>query len=126
MFRRIAVITLVIAIVAIKLLYPTLTELLATHNAVSFDSSPLHIAAKSGEMGKIDVALRSCASINQKDEFGKTALHYAAEFGHPQTTKSLLLKGSDARIRDLQGYTALQHALGKNHGQTAGLLAEAP
>ncbi len=92
---------------------------------VTFASSPLHKAAKEGNMSKIEVALGSGADINAQDEWGKTALHYAAENGHSGTTQSILAKGADANILDAKGKTALQLALDNGHSQAANALANA-
>jgi len=122
MHRWIAVVIIIFVIV---LVFPILASSMTGETTVRFASSPLHMAAKTGEMGRIEEALKSGADINARDEHGKTALHYAAENGHNQTTRLLLTKGADANIRDAQGYTALQLAMENGHGLTASALADA-
>lgn len=51
------------------------------------------------------------ATVNSKDEFGKTPLHYAAQKGSLETVNALLGKGADLSIQDNEGNTPLHSAL---------------
>ncbi|HNY28570.1 MAG TPA: ankyrin repeat domain-containing protein, partial [Candidatus Sumerlaeota bacterium] len=60
-------------------------------------------AARTGQLGAIETAIKGGASLNDRDDKGKTVLHYAAENGHVQTTQKLVQMGADPNIRDQAG-----------------------
>jgi hypothetical protein len=79
-------------------------------------------AARTGQLGAIETAIKGGASLNDRDDKGKTALHYVAENGHVQTTQKLVQMGADPNIRDQAGLTPLDLALKKGHAGTAEIL----
>ena len=76
-------------------------------------------AARTGQLGAIETAIKGGASLNDRDDKGKTVLHYAAENGHVQTTQKLVQMGADPNIRDQAGLTPLDLAVKKGHEGTA-------
>ena len=51
--------------------------------------------------------LAGSASVDTRDEGGKTVLFTAAERGLPKTVDALLAPGADGSLRDDSGQTAL-------------------
>jgi ankyrin repeat protein/beta-lactamase regulating signal transducer with metallopeptidase domain len=82
-------------------------------------------AARTGQAGAIEQAVKEGAPINTCDGNGKTALHYAAENGHGETACTLIKLGADPSIRDQEGQTALDLAIQKGHTGTAEMLKSA-
>lgn len=80
-------------------------------NANARDSegcTQLMIAAKKGDISRIEDLLYSGAEINARDDEGWTALMYAARFQpNPDVTKLLLYKGADRAVKNKYGLTAL-------------------
>ena len=68
----------------------------------------LMIAAKKGDIARIEDLLYSGAEINAKDEEGWTALMYAARFQkNSDVTTLLLMKGADRKLKNNYGLTPL-------------------
>jgi len=68
----------------------------------------LMIAAKKGDIAKIEDLLYSGAEINARDEEGWTALMYAARFQkNSDVTTLLLIKGADRKLKNNYGLTPL-------------------
>ena len=66
------------------------------------------LAAKKGDITKIEDLLYSGAEINAKDDEGWTALMYASRFqANPDVTRLLLLKGADRGVKNNYGLTSL-------------------
>lgn len=79
----------------------------------SSGKTKLMIAAKQGDISKIEDLLYSGAQIDAKDDEGWTALMYAARFQkNADVTKLLLLKGADRTQKNNYGLTALLLASG--------------
>src|SRR5437016_14199559 len=62
-------------------------------------SSPLILAAESGQTAAIEILLQAGADINHQDAAGKTALLRAAENGKLEATRLLLGKGASTADR---------------------------
>lgn len=68
----------------------------------------LMIAAKKGDITRIEDLLFSGAEIDAKDDDGWTALMYAARFqSNPDVTKLLLIRGADRSLKNKYGITPL-------------------
>ena len=73
----------------------------------------LMMAAKKGDINRIEDLLYSGAEINARDEEGWTALMYAARFQpNPDVTKLLLFKGADRAAKNRYGLSSLLLAAG--------------
>eukprot|EP00899_Mesostigma_viride_P014168 jgi/Mesvir1/22752/Mv14152-RA.1 len=76
------------------------------------DQTPLHIAARDGNVESIEVLLNAGASsaLDTRDKFGLTPLHLAASFGRSEAVKMLLGRGADIEEKNKGGGTALHLA----------------
>jgi len=72
--------------------------------------TPLMLAARDQERGKVTDLLKHQPDLASKDEEGWTALAYAAMNGNSTIVKALIGKGSDLNSTDNQGMTPLMHA----------------
>lgn len=89
------------------------------------DDTPLHIAARKGELEDVVVLLNSGAEIDIAGDLGNTALHQAAMSGKVEVIKTLLMNGADPLIKNEFGQTALNVAeLGK-HAMVVDVLKQA-
>jgi ankyrin repeat protein len=78
------------------------------------DDTPLHIAARKGELEDICGLIRYGADVNCRGDLGNTPLHNAALNGHADAVKKLLELGADPSLRNEFSETALRVAqLGK-------------
>lgn len=95
------------------------------NNRSSNGRTKLMIAAKKGDIQKIEDLLYSGAQIDAKDDEGWTALMYAARFQKDaDVTKLLLYKGADRTIKNKYGLTALllASAYSESHDVVSALL----
>lgn len=85
-------------------------------------NSPLHYAAREGNLQACCALLAAGADPNRGNKHGDTPLHWAALGGHMQIVRSLLDRGAhvDARSEFLE--TPLHLAVDKNHYSTVELL----
>eukprot|EP00953_Heterococcus_sp_UTEX-ZZ885_P029384 15599-Heterococcus_DN1.PRE.2 len=75
-------------------------------NAVDLQRcTPLHLAARSEQLDKVEVLVAAGADVLRTDEIGGTALHVAIHFEHLTVVQLLLEHGADVVINTLQ-YTA--------------------
>ena len=73
----------------------------------------LMIAAKNGDIEKIENLLYSGAQIDARDDEGWTALMYAARFQkNPEVTKLLLYRGADRTLKNKYGINSLMLSAG--------------
>lgn len=89
----------------------------ANANAIyEFGSSPLHLAAKTGNYISVAILLKWGADPNQVDNQGRTPLHYAVEINKEDMVKRLLSKYASVNIKDKNNLTPLDCAvINKNH-----------
>ena len=69
-----------------------------------------------GNVGVVELLLKSGADIHAKDYYGLTPLHWAAELGYTEVVALLLKHGANINARNNFGVTPLHRAA--NHGQT--------
>ncbi|XP_022743549.1 serine/threonine-protein phosphatase 6 regulatory ankyrin repeat subunit B-like [Durio zibethinus] len=69
------------------------------------------MAARCGDMGRLQSLLHKGAAMNFQDQYGLTALHAAAIKGHKDVVLVLLELGSDLERQDNEGHTALHLAV---------------
>lgn len=76
--------------------------------------TPLHHAAKAGNVEPISLLVGAGGKVNARDDFGFTPLHYAASEGYPEAVSLLLEFGADpfATIPYEQSHYPLKTPLG--------------
>lgn len=88
-------------------------------------ATPLHSAARTGNVAAVELLLRSKADVAATDAKGATPLHYAAEVGSVAAAEILLKAGADVNARTAAGETpsswARGHSVFTSDGQ-AGVL----
>jgi ankyrin repeat protein len=87
-------------------------------NMSRFGRTPLHLAARSGEVTDTMV-LEHQATVNHKDDHGFTPLYHAAMFGDVRAIELLLQGGADIAACDLGGLTILHIACEKGRADAA-------
>ncbi len=92
----------------------------ANVNAVDTDAStPLHLAAISGNFDIVQLLLKNGADVNAKaaavDYPGETPLHATAFSGHTQIAELLLANGADIDAPSQFGYTPLYRSIELGH-----------
>eukprot|EP00960_Hanusia_phi_P005328 154560-Hanusia_phi.AAC.2 len=80
-------------------------------------STPLHLAALSGNAELVKLLLQYQTKVNQQNSAGKSVLHFAAVGGHLEIIRILLSAGACLETRDSQGRNAHDYAVEK--GQKA-------
>jgi hemoglobin len=92
------------------------TEILIRHGADvntargPESQTPLHMAARRGNIAVARVLLNSGAALEARDKKGETPLRRAVNCGHPEFVSLLLAHGADVNTRAKQGRTPLQAA----------------
>ena len=84
-----------------------------------YGRSPLHHAARAGDVTKVAALLAGGAAIDLQDDDGWTALHFAAQARSEEVTKYLLAHGASVDIVDSYGNTALFRATFNSRGDGA-------
>lgn len=75
-----------------------------------FGVTPLHAAARLGEIEHVKAFLGAGAPVNLRGEEGATPLHDAAGYGWVEVVKALLEAGADAGLVDEDGFTPAEIA----------------
>jgi ankyrin repeat protein len=65
----------------------------------------LHHAVQTGDLGLVEILIRSGTSVNPRDKNGQTPLHYAAERNFIECMKVLVSHGANAGIVDNSGFS---------------------
>ena len=88
-----------------------------------FDSTPLQMAAWSGENPSIiEVLIAAGADIEKRNNFGHTPLHIATVNGHTRIVEVLIAAGADVNVRDGKRYTPLRLADYLGHSRIGEIL----
>jgi hemoglobin len=74
------------------------------------EQTPLHMAARRGNVNSAEALLDAGADIEARDTKGETPLRRAVNCGHPAVVRLLLERGADPTAPDKQGKTPLQAA----------------
>lgn len=82
----------------------------------------LHLAAKQGFAGTVNVILRERWNINAIDATGQTALHMASYWGHDDVVNALIEQEADQGLEDNESKTAFALAVLQGHEKIAILL----
>jgi len=70
----------------------------------------LFVAARNGDLIKVQTLLENGADPNAKDNAGHTPLHWAAHLGHVEIVELLLERGANPNAEDNYGSTPLHEA----------------
>lgn len=74
------------------------------------DSTPLHVASFSGDLGVVRILIEGGADVNAQNETHLTPLHLASLEGSPETMQLLMERGADVTARDWNHSTPLHFA----------------
>jgi len=91
----------------------------------SMQRTPLHRAARGGQVQVMQFLLEKGADINARDEYEWTPLHMAAEANKPEAVKFLIDRKADLSARDSDLRTALHRAAEHNSVDAIKVLLEA-
>lgn len=120
---------------------PTLTEVLQKYRShpeflgLSLDSpnqrgavddSPLHIAARKGELEDVGVMIDHGADVNLIGDLGNTPLHQAAMAGKTDVVLKLLKHGANTSLQNEFAQTALEVARLGGHADVVKVLEKPP
>lgn len=97
-------------------------ELTRADQCGAMDDTPLHIAARKGELDDIVVLVSHGADVNSSGDLGHTPLHYAAMSGQAAAVERLLDLGADTSLKNEFSETPLQVAEIGGHTQIANIL----
>ncbi|XP_076449038.1 uncharacterized protein LOC143285550 isoform X3 [Babylonia areolata] len=84
--------------------------------------TPLHIAAKRGDVKHARRLIKSGASVNVADYAGWTPLHEACNLGNVDVAKQLLKAGASVNVLGLGDESPLHDAAINNHRKLVGIL----
>lgn len=84
--------------------------------------APLHLAAKSGDLGLARLLLQHGAKVDAKASNEMSAIHLAASFGHAAVAELLIENGADVDTKGGDGSTPLRWAAYGGHLAVATLL----
>lgn len=76
-----------------------------------FGLSPLHTAARSGQLEIAKVLFNNGANIDAKDDNGKTPLHHSAQYTTIDFARWLISRGANIQEKDLHQYTPLYYVV---------------
>ncbi len=97
-------------------------ELTEPNQRGAVDDTPLHIAARKGELDDVEVLLQNGADVDIAGDLGNTPLHYAAMSGKIEMVKKLLACGASLLLVNEFGQTALEVAELGGHNNVAEVL----
>jgi ankyrin repeat protein len=90
-----------------------------------FFTTPMHLAARDGNIEAIDALLAWGVDIDIWESTEGTPLIYAAIFGQAETVQHLIDLGADINARDTLGLTALGYADQDLYPEVVAILEEA-
>lgn len=87
-------------------------------------AGPIHKAARSGDVDRIEQLLEQGAELEERDETQETPLISAALAGQSSVVSILIAKGADVHARNDRGLTSLHGAAYGGHSEVVRLLIE--
>ena len=85
----------------------------------------LLIAAREGDLARVQALIAGGAPVNTQDRSGATPLMAAAANGHGDAVRALIAAGADSKLKDASGRTALMAAAANRQGEIAAALLAA-
>ena len=85
-------------------------------------AGPIHDAAKSGNLAKVEQLLAAGTDVNEKDAAFNTALHWATDNGQIEVVSLLVEKGADINAGNLSDRTPLHNAVLGKHAEGVKIL----
>ncbi|KAJ5369033.1 Ankyrin repeat-containing protein [Penicillium cataractarum] len=102
------------------------TEEMCAPNSEAFDSiTPIHIAAWTGAVSMIELAVEAGCSYNDTMNDGTLPLSIATMYGHEDVVTHLLSRGADPNLIDRDGDNAIDVAVRRNHLKIVQILIQA-
>ena len=86
------------------------------------DDTPLHKAARDGNISRVEQLLYKGDYIDMKNKNGLTPLHQSVIFGNHEMVNYLLDSRSNVNLGDNEGATPLHMAVNENIGRITQLL----
>lgn len=97
-------------------------ELIDVNQRGAVDDTPLHIAARMGEVEDVEILIANGADVNIVGDLGNTPLHQAAMNGKCNVIKVLIKSGADLLLKNEFDQTPFKVAELGNHNDAARLL----
>jgi hypothetical protein len=88
------------------------------------ESTPIHLAAKHGQMEIAEFLLAEGARLDVRDEDGDSPLRTAARSGNAEFVELFLAHGADKNARNVSDSTPLVSAASRGHTRTVGALLD--
>lgn len=102
------------------------TEEICAPNSEAFDSiTPIHIAAWTGAVSMIEIAVEVGCSYNDTMNDGTSPLSIATMYGHKDVVTHLLSRGADPNLVDRDGDNAIDIATRRNRLKIVQILIQA-
>ncbi len=92
---------------------------------VTNQQNEIDLAARSGQVGRVEEILKTGYNINSKNEKGHSILMLAAYNGHYNLVQFLISQGADINSMDYSGSSILMGVVFKGHNQIFDLLVKA-
>ena len=86
--------------------------------------TPLHYAAKRGQLEICELLIQHDANVNVKDNLRRTPLHRAASWGYLEICELLIKHGADVNTKDKYKWTQLHFATSWGHLEICELLIQ--
>jgi uncharacterized protein len=78
--------------------------------APPYNWTALHVAARDGDVGRVQALLDGGAGLEAREHLGRTPLHIAVQWGHLEVARLLLDRGAHVNAVDRWKITPLRRA----------------